>query len=320
MAKEAIISTSALNCYGTRVLTSGVDLEQYRKNPILLYMHRRGGREDMPIGIIDNLRVDGDMILGTPKFDGDTEAEKLIEAKWERGTLRMLSPYIDIVETSEDPETLVPGQTRPTVTKSKLVEVSIVDIGGNDEALQVRLSRGGKALTLAMGEECDALPLLKSNTAQEPGPAPGTDSTKPIKTSITMEKILLKLGLPATATEEQALAAIDALMGENSQMKLARIGDAVEAAIAERRITAEKKDQFIELGKKAGLDALKANLALFEPAPKPLDVVGGPKPAGGSAALKWEDMSGEQIADLRTNNKDEYIRLYKEHYGFAPEI
>jgi len=320
MAKEAVISTSALNCYGTRVLTSGTDLEQYRKNPVLLYMHRRGGRDDMPIGIIDNLRVDGDVIYGTPKFDGDTEEEKRIEAKWERGTLRMLSPYFDIIETSDAPDTLVPGQTRPTVTKAKLVEVSIVDIGGNDEALQVRLSRDGKALTLALGEECDALPLLKDNTAQEPEQAPGTDSTKPNKPSITMEKILLKLGLPSNATEDQALAAIDALMGENSQMKLARIGDAVDAAIAERRITAEKKDQFIELGKKAGIEALKANLALFTPAPKPIDIVGGGKPEGGAVALKWEDLSAEQIADMRANDKDGYIKLYKEHYGFAPEI
>ena len=42
MAREAVISTSALNAYGTRILTEGLDIEQYKKNPIVLYMHRRG--------------------------------------------------------------------------------------------------------------------------------------------------------------------------------------------------------------------------------------------------------------------------------------
>ena len=75
MSKEAIITSSRLNCYGTRVLTEGVDTEQYEKNPILLYMHRRGSRSDMPIGVIENLRREGDFIYGTPKFDELTEEE-----------------------------------------------------------------------------------------------------------------------------------------------------------------------------------------------------------------------------------------------------
>ena len=153
MSKEAVITSSRLNCYGTRVLTEGIDLEQYYKNPILLYMHRRGSRDDMPIGIIEKARIEGDFIYGTPKFDGDTEEEKIIAAKWERGTLRMLSAGLEIIECSEDEKYLVQGQTRPTVIRSKLIEVSVVDIGGNDDALQtVRLYQDGKLLTLAQGE------------------------------------------------------------------------------------------------------------------------------------------------------------------------
>lgn len=120
MAREAVISTSALNAYGTRILTEGLDIEQYKKNPIVLYMHRRGSREDIPIGIMENIRVDGDKIFGTPKIDKDTEEEKVIAAKWERGTLRMLSAGIDIIECSDDPQYLVQGQTRPTIIRSRL--------------------------------------------------------------------------------------------------------------------------------------------------------------------------------------------------------
>ena len=38
MAKEVIISTSGLNCYGGRVLTSGIDLTQFQKNGIGSYL------------------------------------------------------------------------------------------------------------------------------------------------------------------------------------------------------------------------------------------------------------------------------------------
>ena len=37
-------------------------------------------------------------------------------------------------------------------------------------------------------------------------------------------------------------------------------------------------------------------------------------------ALAWDKCTPEQIADLRANNRSEYIRLYKEHYGFEPKF
>ena len=42
MGKRVRISNDRLNSYGTRVLTSGMDTEQYERNPVLLYMHERG--------------------------------------------------------------------------------------------------------------------------------------------------------------------------------------------------------------------------------------------------------------------------------------
>lgn len=170
MAKEVIISTSGLNCYGGRVLTSGIDLTQFQKNPLLLWMHRRSfDRDAMPIGRIDNLRTDGDRLIGTPVFDQNDEFAKKIESKWENGFLRMASAGIEIIETSDAPEHLLQGQTRRTITRCRLEEVSIVDMGGNDEALQL-YDRSGKVLKLAAGEDNDALPLLaleKKTTRRE---------------------------------------------------------------------------------------------------------------------------------------------------------
>lgn len=317
MPKEAVISTPRLNSYGARVLTEGIDLEQYQKNPVLLYMHRRGRKEDMPIGIMENLRVEGDTLYGTPKFDDDTEDERNINKKWERGTLRMLSAGLDILEWSEEPALLVAGQTRPTITKSKLIEVSVVDIGANDDALQVGLYHEGKLLTLAAGEENAHLPLLTVSAKEE-----NKEQTPNNNQQKKMEKILLKLGLAPNATEDEAVSAIGKLQEEKSAMALARITDAVETAIKEKRITADKKEKYLSLGKTLGLADLNALFADMAPAQKPLDLVrpNGSVQSAGCATLTWASATPEQLQELRENNKEEYVRLYKENFGFAPEF
>lgn len=317
MPKEAVISTPRLNSYGARVLTEGIDLEQYQKNPVLLYMHRRGRKEDMPIGIMENLRVEGDTLYGTPKFDDDTEDERNINKKWERGTLRMLSAGLDILEWSEEPALLVAGQTRPTITKSKLIEVSVVDIGANDDALQVGLYHEGKLLTLAAGEENAHLPLLTVSAKEE-----NKEQTLNNNQQKKMEKVLLKLGLAPNAAEDEAVAAIGKLQEEKSAMALARITDAVETAIKEKRITTDKKEKYLSLGKTIGLADLNALFADMTPAQKPLDLVrpNGSGQSAGSATLTWASATPEQLQELRENNKEEYVRLYKENFGFAPEF
>ncbi len=312
--KEAVISTPRLNCYGSRVLTEGINLEQYKKNPILLYMHTRSAR--LPIGTITNIRIDGDVLYGTPQIDGDTDEEKIIAQKWERGTLRMLSAGLEVIEISEDPALLVPGQTRPTVTKSKLNEVSIVDIGANDDALQCcKIYENGNVLTLAMDEDAALLPLLKKNVG--PDGEDGGDNNTQTLTQFSMNRILMTLGLAEASTEEQAVIAIQQLQQENDTLRLARITDAVQVAINEHRIPADKKDYFVNLGKKVGLDDLREIMNLYNPVKKPTEVI---NPNGGSAPLnlKWEEHTAEQLAEMRENDREKYCKLYKEHYGVNP--
>lgn len=293
-----------MNDYGTRVLTEGLDISQYEKNPIVLYMHQRG----MPIGRMTDLRIEDDKLIGTPEIDGDTDEEKVIASKWERGTLRMLSAGIEILEWSDDPQNLVQGQTRPTVTRSKLVEVSIVDIGSNDDALQVRLYSGSKLLTLAKGEDNTFLPLLK----------PDNDNSQ--NKTFQMNEILMQLGLPTTATETEAATAIRVLQTENETLTLARITDAVTAAKDKRQITEEQMPKMIELGKKAGIDSLRDYLSMMTPAPKPLDFINERTSQDGTLTLTWDKLSDEQKMQLRSDNRPEYIRLFKAHYGMEPQF
>lgn len=324
MAKEVIISTSGLNCYGGRVLTSGIDLTQFQKNPLLLWMHRRSfDRDAMPIGRIDNLRIDGDRLIGMPVFDQNDEFAKKIESKWENGFLRMASAGIEIIETSDAPEHLLQGQTRRTITRCRLEEVSIVDMGGNDEALQL-YDRSGKVLKLAAGEDSDALPLLAPEKNDDPtGTAPdGKADNQTNKSTQNMKKEILQLlGLSETATEQEAVGALRLLKEKADKvetLQLASITAVVDGAIAEKRITADKKAHFVNIGKAAGIDSLRETLSLMQPVRKPTEVIrqtDTPRDDEPKTYAKLSDVPAAEMEKLREEKPQDYERLYKAEYG-----
>lgn len=310
-----------MNSYGTRILTAGIDLEQYRRNPVLLWMHRRNYQDTAgPIGRIENLRLDGTRLIGTPVFDQNDPFAKQIQSKWENGFLRMASAGLELLEVSDDPSLAFDGQTRATVTRSKLVEVSIVDIGSNDEAL--KLYESGKILTLAAGEEHKSLPMLKLNA--DPEQREGEECNKQKIEKQMNKEFLTLLGLPETATEEQALASLRLLKTRADQVEtiqLAAVTAAVDNAIAERRIMAENRDHFIALGKNAGLDNLTATLKLMPVQQKPTEVINLSKtsaPGAGAAPKEYAKLSEvpeKELLTMRKENPAKYAQLFKAEYG-----
>ena len=312
--KEVVISNSKLNSYGFRVLTEGIDTTQYARNPILLWMHNRPFRgttdEVLPIGRIENLRIDGDNLIGTPIFDEQDEFAQRIAAKWDAGILKMASAGLEVVELSDDPSMLVQGQRRSTVTKSKLAEVSIVDIGANDDALA--LYKDGKTITLSAGDSQE-LDFMNINTNP--------------KTKAQMKKIALQLGLPENATEQEIAAAIAQLQKDASETVQLRknaeqaaekaIETAVEEAIKLRKITADKKGHFVAIGKKVGLESLNETLQLMQPAARLTDAIHQENLNAGEYT-KLSDVPVDKLETLRKDNFAEYAKLYKAEYGIEP--
>lgn len=303
MAKRVRITNSSLNAYGTRLITAGGDIEQYLRNPVLLYMHRRGD----VIGLVKDIKVEGDEITGELVFDEASDLSVKAKKQYEFGSLRMVSAGVDILELSEDPELLVTGQTRPTVSKWKLVEVSLVDIGANDDA--ITLYRNGR--TLELGKDgYNPLPIINTQTKE------------PI---METKQLALQLGLPENATEEQVLAKIgelnaakqerDTLRTEKEQLTLSAITAAVDAAIGEKRLNADKKQQFIELGKKVGLEDLKNTLAAMAPAQKASDFINPASAGTVNAYKKLSDVPSDKLLELRSEDPETYKALYKAEYG-----
>lgn len=301
------ISNETLNCYGFWLVTAGAELDQYRKNPVLLLMHERGNI----IGWIEDIQVEGDEITGVPHFDEASEASTRAKKQWKLGSLRMCSAGLEIIETSEDPKLLKPGQTAPTVTRWRLIEVSMVDIGANPDA--IRLYKNGAEVTLAAAGLNPLSPINKPEKIME------------------IKQLALMLGLKETATEQEVIDKIKELLALREEvttlrakvdaMNLSAITVAVDAAIAEKKLGADRKNQFVELGKKVGLDELKKTIEAMSPAVKLSQTINpGTAPTGKSEYRKLSEVPADELKTLREENVEEYKRLYKAEYGFTPEI
>jgi hypothetical protein len=318
--KEVVISTSKLNSYGFRVLTEGIDINQYSRNPVLLWGHHRTWRgttdEVLPIGRVENLRVDGDRLIGTPVFDEQDEFAKKIKAKFESGFLKAVSAGLDIVELSDDASVIVQGQRRSTVTRSRLNEVSIVDIPANDDALT--LYHEGKTVNLAAGDELSAA-------------IPELNFKKDLNIISKMKTIALKLGLSETASEAEILTKIGELQASAGQtaelqtkldaQRKAEINAEVETAIKQKRITADLREHFRTLGDTSGVESLRKTLEAVAPATKPTDIVGkGGKPAPTGEYKTLGEVPDDERVRLKAEEPEMYAKLYKAEYGVELKI
>lgn len=194
MTHKFIVNTEAVNSYGYRVITAGIETTQYMRNPVLLYMHDRYNKEDRGsevIGRCVGLTVENDTLIAEVEFDMQDEFAAKIAGKVERGFIRMCSLYADIVESSMDPAVILPGQYLETVTKCKMVELSIADIGGLDDAL--KLSRGETTVKLNKLN-----PVIKNN-----------------QNDMEFKTIALALNMDAGSTET-------AVLGEIQKLRLAK--------------------------------------------------------------------------------------------------
>lgn len=226
MEKEPIpfqLLDDSVTTYGFRVLTSGVDTSQFERNPVMLYDH-----DDwkMPIGKWANTRKEANRILADTAFDyddADPEAQRII-GKVERGVIQMASVGITDLEVSDDSIYKVDGQEGPTIIRCRLREASITPFGANHNAMRL-YDRDGKEIDLKGKTTVILSDLVKPN----------------IKEDNHMNKELIDLlNLGDKATDEQAVAAVKAILAEKKKAEEERDGyktklDAIELAEKEAR-------------------------------------------------------------------------------------
>jgi len=277
MVKRLILSNDQVNRYGFRVLTQGINLQAYERNPVLLYMHDR--EKTLPVGVMSDMRVEPDpdnpgdfQLTGLPVFDtgiGDDFAE-MVAKKYEKGSLNAASVHLTPLEFSEDPDLLKPGQRGETISKSLLNEISIVVVPGNQGATKLsapapRLSTEDQVIALGASQEDvnKVVPLLKLQNS---------NSNKN-----DMKKIALALGLSGDATEEQILEQIEKSQDKGTEKALSmekeKSANLVETltaiALKAKDIEEDDKADFIALAEASPkLAAKMLDKALTFEAPK----------------------------------------------------
>ena len=230
--KTFVLTDESLNSSGFWLRTAGGDLEQFKKNPLMLWSHMRvwKGTEDevLPIGCWENVKRTGSgQLTAEAVFDENDPFAVRIKNKVESGFIRMASVGIRVIETSSDPKYLKPGQTRETVTKWKLVEGSICDIGRNENALAFYDKDDN---LLEFSEEGEVECPVKLLDLKDP------ELDKEISTNILkMNEVAKLLKLAESATETEIASSVTALISDRDALKAEK--DARDAQLAEERKT-----------------------------------------------------------------------------------
>ena len=214
-SKTFVLHDESVNTYGFRMLTSGVNLDEFRKNPVMLLNHND---YSLPIGRWENIRIDGGKILADAVFDEKDERAAEVMRKVDNDFIRMASIGAWPPEEKSDAYSLMlPGQRYPTVTKWTVREASIVTIGANHNALAFYDKNTQEVIDLTVA---GAIVRLMDNSPK----------------TLNMSLLTQKLNLHDTANEAEIVSAVQNLMDDNARLKSENktLTDAIDKANADR--------------------------------------------------------------------------------------
>lgn len=304
--KEFLLTDDSVNCYGYRLLTSGLQLDRFDP-PIGFFMHNR----EQGVAVRwEDLTVRDNALYGKPVVD-DSRFPDLV-AQIEDGFYSAASVgHIVALSMSEDPSLRIEGQTGPTVTEWFPRECSIVDIPGNYNAVaQSRLFDENNNVLMDLSDK----------------------QTHSIMTekAITLEA-LLEIGLPnlvAESTTEQAVQIIRdlvakaartttaeaALQSLQAQVVADKVNSVVDKALADHKVNAimaEKLKQDYATNPE-GLEALVAAMPAQATISNQLKAEDLPQKYQGKT---WHDLYMQEgaLEDIKKNYPSYYEKLVKQH-------
>ena len=306
------------NSYGFRILTAGISLKRFNKNPIMLNQHWNSTSN--VLGKWENLKVEKDLLLGEPVFDVADEEALKVSGKVDRGFINSCS--MGITFKREDLKII---GTELIMEKCELYECSIVAVPSNANSIRLYAENGELLKDDEVKQLCLSLqPVNELET-------PNENQTLEFNT-IDMKKITLSLAVLTALSFDKATPEVDVetveaavlkLSNENATLKAKQlaleaaaetaqekaIDEMVNLAITEGRIPATKKDDFVNLAK-ANFELAKTTIASI-PAKVTLSnqVVPGATTTVATKADFQKLSLDEQLA-FKTNNQEEYKKLF----------
>jgi HK97 family phage prohead protease len=285
---DFILSDESVNSYNFKVITDGIDLERFKKNPVMLYFHN----DWKTIGRWENIRKEDGKLLATAVFD-ENDAEALeIKRKVEEGFLKGVSIRFTMLEAYDN-----------IVTSCELTEASITPIPSNQNA--IKLSFGAKNVTLSNKNTMNAKLRKKFKLSESASEA---DVEKAIDELVQENEDLAD----SIATLEAQNKAIKEKLDELEEQVLE---EELSLAISSGKITADKKKELKALGK-----SNPENLRLFLSAIPEKKVVklseqikqGNTATSGTTQKLSWYLKNDPQgLAEIKENDPAMYEKIVK---------
>lgn len=303
------------NSYGFSIVTSGISLKRFKKNPMMLNQHWNSTSN--VLGKWENVKVDGDLLLGEPVFDLDDEDAAFVSGKVDRGFINSCS--MGITFNREDLQIV---GNKVIMTKCELYECSIVAVPSN--ANSVRLySQSGEllkdeevkelCLSLQPGEgETQNLNLNPKNDMKKIAlslavlTALSFDKSTPEVDVEAVEAAVLKLSLENAEAKGKLLA----MQTEKENKEAEELKVLLDAGQSAGKFAAPKRAEFEALGKaslsilKTTLDSIPAKTTLAD---KTVVVAGD---VVVTTKEEFQKLSlNEQLA-FKNTNPDEYKKLF----------
>lgn len=315
MKRTFILSDgNTTNSYGFRVLTAGISLDRFKKNPVCLNEHKKSTKD--VLGIWEDIEIKGQQLTASPKFDTEDIEGKEVVRKVNNGIIKGCS--IGISFSYDDLELI---DDVPVITKCELLEASICAIPSNASAV-VLYNQDGEKLT---DEQVQSLCLSITDK-------------QPKKTEITMKQLVAHLQLAENATEAEILTAVKGIeakltASETEKKKVQNELDALKKAKEDEekaKLTAEL-DQAVKDGRldEAGKEPLlalsyDAAMKVLNSLPKRQSVAGQLQNPEAQLSnfdkMTWEELDkGNHLAKLKAENPDYYKERFRQKFGKEPK-
>lgn len=313
-----VLHDESVNTFGFRMLTSGADLTEFLKNPVMLLRHDDWA---LPIGRWVNIRIEEDKILADADFDMADERGLEVARKVADGYIRSCSIGAWVTESSDDPELFLEGQWLPTVTKWQVREASICTIGANHNALALYDAYGSKINMESKTDIETVIQLIDNPNIKN-------------KRKEMNKELLQLLSLSDNATDEEAVKAVRKLQEEKKELsdKLAKIEqeeaearkaeatELVDNAIRSGQLHASARESFLKL---FSLDFEEAK-ATLEALPEQKSITEQIKEQSAKehklSDMSWEELDRKgKLQELRDTDPKLYQERFREQFGRDPQ-
>lgn len=298
---------SVENSYGFSIKTSGISLERFKSNPVMLDSHFN--LSNSVIGRWVDVRIEKHLLTAMPLFDADDENAKKIQGKVDRGFLKGCSMGV-----SFEPESLQIENNKLVLTECELYEASIVAVPSNANSVRFYASDTGKLidegkvkqLCLSVTNKINF--KLDNNMKVKLTPAAalalGFDNVTEVEDTELSGKI--EALETARKTAEQQLSAVQK---EKEQKAIRAIEQKVENAINAGQIKAEQKAEFVQLGI-ANSKLLDTTLGAIPTKRNFSAGVGGSRLPEIKTADDFQKLSIDEQLSFKANNPSGYLKLF----------